>query len=300
MGLKKHFYILGVFLFLQSDLASAAVKCSWLHSRPKEVDLTNQFYWTQPRETSEMTAEQVRRLNEQWVKDLENQIPDINRGPREQRTGTITLKDASAVVNAIRTNPVANPSKTHLYEESGQGIGYCFGRATFAHLLLLRMGVRKDSVKKIWAVGPMKAFGNDWGFHVATVVHTVEKGWVTVDTNSYQVQTVREWVDQYSKFSVDGKLRFYFTPADRFGVYPFKYSREQLGLDRTKEEDFYKNYFVELMDTLRGKTVEDLGLRQLAKEPGVEGAVLVAPIEPVSRWKTLKQIIIDFFKSNDN
>lgn len=294
--MKTNFLFSAVALILVAQTASSAVTCKYVHQKTPFVNYENSFYYTQKIEAEGYTVEQLKAFNERTLRDLENEIPTMNRSPIDQRAGSISVKDASAVVNAIHSNPVANPAKTYLYEKPGQGIGYCFGRASFAHLLLLKMGVRKEAIKKIWVVGPMKAFGNNWGFHVATLAHTKEKGWVAIDSNSGHIQTAAEWMKQYAAFSVDGKVRFYVSEASRFGVFPERYNRDNLGLDMPKEQDFYKNYFVELMQSLKGKTLEDLGLPRIAKEPAVEGAEFAVQVATDPARRTLRQIVRDFFR----
>lgn len=148
------------------------------------------------------------------------------------------------------------------YDHSEVRLGFCFGRATYVHLKLLGLGLQKESIQKIWAVGVMHASENGipvtWDFHVATMAYTLEMGWMVVDTYLGTVVKVAEWMNALQKVNPDGALRFYNTDASKFGLSLGAYSRTQMGLDLPREVDWYKGYFQDMMKALKDETGQDV------------------------------------------
>lgn len=214
------------------------------------------------RQTRNLTPREAKKLND----DFYNKLVDFRPPPSNTRARSITSNIAQSVLNAIIKSPVAG--SIGVYDQPDVSIGYCFGRATFAHLLLLKMGVQKESIFKIWAVGPMKApYQNiDWQFHVATVVFTRDRGWMVIDANAHVPQTVDHWMMKFTNQSTDKKIRFYLSEAHKFGVDLGRYSRPQMGLTLARENDWYRGYFADMMKELRTSTLEMLGVKRVPPE----------------------------------
>ncbi|MES2801791.1 MAG: protein-glutamine glutaminase family protein [Bdellovibrionota bacterium] len=159
------------------------------------------------------------------------------------------------------------------YDPSGD-IGFCFGRATFIHLMLLKMGLQKNSIRKIWAMGSMNTGEMNWRYHVATMAYTKRKGWLVLDTNHGAAVSLQEWVAAYSKMSTDGKLRFYTSDASKFGFKMGKYSRLYLGIDLNQERDYFRGYFKDMMEWVHKRKLSQDGIVSLDKEPTEKNSIL--------------------------
>lgn len=152
----------------------------------------------------------------------------------------ISFEQAQKIINRTNTNKVTG--QNYKYDPKGE-IGFCFGRALYAHLELLRHGVAKDSIKKVFIVGPMRAGGIDWQFHVATLVKANDKsGWYAVDTFIGRPVLLEDWFANFQKFSTDGKLRMYVTKANKIGPNAWEYNIKPGGLF----DGFYNDYFKDM------------------------------------------------------
>jgi hypothetical protein len=228
-------------------------------------------------EVAHLTAEQVQKLNADAIKRVNDFVPPLN----DNRARAITVSDAQKLIMASRNSNVTRFESRDKYKQEQADIGFCFGRATFMHLLLLKMGVQKESILKAWVVGPQQTPGIMWDFHVATLAFVKDKGWMVIDPNLLEPQTLQAWYDRSNAQSTDKKMRIYITEPNKFGVDAGKYTRVQMGLDLNRETDWYKNYFVDMMKSIGQKTPESLGLRHV-------------PPDKASRTNPL-QALRDFF-----
>lgn len=214
-------------------------------------DLTDIRYY----DTRDADIEKVQLQNIQLLEELKNDIPNQTT----DRLQSVSVTEADRIQNSIYNNPVASPDVIDKYERPNTNIGYCFGRATYYHLLLLKLGVSKQSIRKIWAVGPMKTpNGILWSYHVATIVYTKDRGWLVLDPNSSKTESVSQWMEIYSEMSTDSKLKFYVTHPSKFGVDSDKYSRKMLGLDSDVNNDWFSHYFKNLVASLKEQPTERL------------------------------------------
>lgn len=213
-------------------------------------------------ETTGKTRDEIAEMNANTIAGIVNEVPGRHS---EVRATAITEVDAAKLLKLTLDNPVVTPMSSK-YDQPGVSIGYCFGRATFIHLMLLKMGLQKSSIRKIWAVGAMKAGPLTWQFHVATMAYTETLGWVVLDTNLRKPMPVREWIARYASQNEDGRLRIYATDASKFAFQVGKYSRVQMGLDLTKDQDWYRHYFKDMMTWLSRNKLADLGLKSLNKQ----------------------------------
>lgn len=260
--LKEHTMKMQVFIFLvlvTSQAALAQQNCQDVFDLEQtildrkelaEVDLSKLY----DQETAGKTADDVAEMNKEMLESIEGEVP-----VKETSDGMISITETAAarLIQLTLENPVASPGNEK-YSQPDVSIGYCFGRATFVHLMLLKMGVQKNSIRKIWAVGPMKAGGIMWQFHVATAVYTPTKGWLIIDTNHSAPMPVRDWMAYYGKqSSPEGMVRFYATDASKFAFQLGKYSPIQLGLDLSADKDWYRHYFKDMMEWLQTKEVSE-------------------------------------------
>jgi hypothetical protein len=146
--------------------------------------------------------------------------------------------------------------KNHYCYDPQNKVGFCFGRATIAHMEALVRGMDPNSIKKIWIAGDMK----EWGHHVATLIK-IENSWMVVDTNLNKVVSVEEWIKFYKPMKAPKAkdIMVFITRADRFGPYDSSsYSGVNLFNSTTddfkKDADFYRGYFHDYFEDLDKKT----------------------------------------------
>lgn len=192
-------------------------------------------------------------LNEKIIQSLKSYAPDYSEG----RVQGITYEQGQLIINQLLNHPMYI-SEEHDYDTK-RNLGLCFGRALYLHLELLRYGVNKDSIKKIFVVGPMSA-GTDmvWQFHVATLVKDSKTNqWWVLDTNLGKPMLVDDWVYQYKRMATDKtfrifrspivdrtkSLRFYVTEPQKIGPSSWEYNIQLGGLFHEKYNSYFKDMF---------------------------------------------------------
>lgn len=156
---------------------------------------------------------------------------------------------AARLVDSIARHPVVAETETRRFNKHpGVEIGFCFGRATYTHLMLLHLGVLKDSIKKVWAVGNLNSGDLVWQFHVATIVRATTPGrWWVLDSYWNEPLELADWVRQMGALDPGGQMMITISAPEKFSMQLGGYDRVQLGLDATPEQDWYAGYFRELM-----------------------------------------------------
>ena len=115
-----------------------------------------------------------------------------------------------------------------------------------AHLELLNSGVQKDKIRKLWAVGSFQAGGNNWRYHVTTIVKGDDGQWWAIDPIFGTPVSAKEWYRKMKGFDVGGDMILFTSEAKRFGPSsPDQYNRPHLNLDA------YNNYFNDLLKSYR-------------------------------------------------
>lgn len=212
-------------------------------------------------EVRNLVSSEVRKRNAETLRRLDNYVPEYREGLNQ----SVSLQELQDVLPFVRKHEVVGTEARELYARENAEIGYCFGRAAFIHLLMTKMGLQKDSIMKVWAVGEQQSTSGEftWGFHVAPLVFVKGYGWMVLDSSLDRPQHARHWFSHHEDLSTDKKLRFYITGADKFGVNTGRYSRFQMGLDLKQADDWYKHYFVNMMKSIAGKTIEQLGFKKI-------------------------------------
>lgn len=286
---------LSVFLSLTPGAVAEAARCESLiqgaAATPYEPDLPIGLREHRRQEVANLSRGDVQRLNETTLRRLTTYVPPICDG----KARAITFDDGKNIIDLVQRNEVTGYDFRERYQRPGVEIGFCFGRATFVHLALLKMGLYRDSIVKLWAVGTMETPGVTWDFHVATAAYVKDRGWMVLDSNYSEPMTVNAWFNEMREQNerADGKLRLYVSEPNRFGVDTGKYSRVQLGLDLNRETDWYQHYFVDMMETLAGRSPEQLGLRRLPPDEMSPPPVQTQAAEPS---RGIFDIIRDFFR----
>ena len=276
------FFILITFLVPLS--APAQLSCRAVFSTRQaprsQVDpvLPNRLTDYYKHEIEGLSNEEIAERNAKDLSAFQNAVPPLTKN----RAHAISYKALSRVLKILKGEKYfANQAEAN-YEREVCNIGYCFGRASFIHFILLKMGLQKESVRKIWLLGKHQLLGQEfeWDNHVATVVYTKEKGWVVVDSMYEKPQRLQDWAASQLSHSTDERARIYITTADKFSVDLGRYDRVNLGLTLSREEDWYQHYFVDQLKFIRENSLESLGLK---------------PLERSGQSRTLKERIQDFF-----
>ena len=184
----------------------------------------------------------------------------------EKRAPGISYDHALEFMNQLKSEDFFINSKKK-YDPDGN-LGLCFGRAIYLHLLMLKYGVNKDSIKKIFAVGTLESSGSKlpWQFHVATIVKSDKlNSWWVLDTVFGKPMPIEEWVDQIKRLSQDRtfrlfrkalidrtkSLRIYITEAQKIGPNGWEYNVNPGGL----YDPVYNNYFRDMFNSLKRKNI---------------------------------------------
>jgi hypothetical protein len=169
--------------------------------------------------------------------------------PRKGKISALNDSDTMIIYKLMENSEV---NKNHFCYDIKGTIGFCFGRATIAHMEAIVKNINPESVKKIWIAGDMK----QWGHHVATMVNT-EKGWMVLDTNLRRPVTVDFWIDFYQpmKSAKAKEIMVFVTQAGRFGPEDTTaYNAIDLfntnSADFKKAEDFFNGYFHDYFESL--------------------------------------------------
>lgn len=102
-------------------------------------------------------------------------------------------------------HPVAGEQAIHHYSKKNSSVGYCFGRATLAHLELLRRGVDAKYIRKIFIIGELKYNLDIWELHVATIVNKKGGGWWVLDGLFHKTLDLEDWYKEILKIAVSKK-----------------------------------------------------------------------------------------------
>ncbi|MBC7714499.1 MAG: hypothetical protein H7177_14230 [Rhizobacter sp.] len=202
-----------------------------------------------------LSAEEIKKNNENIIK-LANAPFKVRT--KKGKISALNDADTNIIYQAMEGSEV---NKNHWCYDTKGTIGFCFGRATIAHMEAIVRNINPESVKKIWIAGNMK----QWGHHVATMVNT-EKGWMVLDTNIGHPVTVEFWLNYYKPFKAKEakEVMAFVTQAGRFGPYDTRaYNAIDLfnteSADFKKAEDYFNGYFhdyFESLDNIQNKTLK--------------------------------------------
>ncbi len=156
----------------------------------------------------------------------------------------------SKIHQSIYQNSVA--SSDSIYSQPGVSIGYCFGRATYYHVTLLKNKIDKSAIRKAFVVGPMNAFGITWQFHVATIVRGSDMKWYNLDSNYGHPMELSKWAEIHFKMGPQKNVRLYITDPKKFTV-SAQYDRLQMGLSLDRQADWYRGYFTDIMISFKNQ-----------------------------------------------
>lgn len=199
----------------------------------------------------------------------ERMFSALERMPMPQAEGRGRMSSFSQaqieeLYHQASTDPVADYSKVKKYDPTGN-FGFCWGRAMNAHLYALRLGLAKESIRKIWAVGTMKYNRIFWRYHVTTIVRRNDGTWMAIDPEYNKPITIREWYREVKAMDTDDKLQFYTSTARRYGPDSNDtYTNRQLdpGKLDPRASDYYNGYFRDLLAQSREEAREIMEQRR--------------------------------------
>ncbi|MFP5520699.1 MAG: protein-glutamine glutaminase family protein [Bdellovibrionia bacterium] len=252
---------MGVVIIFSSTVAYGNLQCEGLFLEPTHLtDIDIPLLQAAKSHVEPLTMKDVFRENLELIATHSEYIPSSS----SKRAKGIDSAQGQKIIEAVARSPFLGTDPV-LYQRPQTEIGYCFGRATFIHLMLLRLGVQKESIKKIWIVGPMKIPGTNliWDYHVATMVFSEKQGWMVLDSNIGRPVTIDNWFSNYYHMSVDRRAKLFVTDASKFAPDLGKYDRVQLGLNMSREQDWYQHYFKDLMRYVGQKPLSDFGLKSI-------------------------------------
>lgn len=164
---------------------------------------------------------------------------------------TYTKDQANRILGLLQDHPVAGMENLSQYDPKKE-VGFCFGRAAYLHLELLRHGVKPEDTAKIFALGNLKAFGSYWDFHVGVLLRGPKGQWWVIDNLAGEVLSLDQWMMKIKTFARNQKdpdLRFYFTDALKFHPALGAYSEENMKFP------YYNRYFDDLMNWFQNNPI---------------------------------------------
>ena len=126
--------------------------------------------------------------------------------------------------------------------------GFCYARATVAHMLGTMAGVPQENMKKIWIVGDLLGDeGNRWDYHVALAIKT-QNSFMVLDTN-YGLKDISSFYHQF--IESDKKLpMIYISQPTRIAQFATdSYSKKYL-FPAQYDSHFHHGYFESAFDQL--------------------------------------------------
>ena len=167
----------------------------------------------------------IKGWNEIFAKEMEK-TPLVKRLPN--RKATLKQAEVRSLYDKISGHPVVAMCQLQKYDPQNR-MGYCFGRATAAHVEALRTRLQKESIRKVWAVGPMRAGANIWSYHVATFVRNAAGEWQSIDPFIGKPIPLRQWMAKMKTYDADpGGLMFFASEGKRTAPdHPNKYRAKE-------------------------------------------------------------------------
>ncbi len=274
---------------LDKSQAQSSLQCQSLFQSDIFAEKPWDLYGHYQNEIAHQSVEQIHQMNQKVVTDLHAYVP-----PRGARAQSIDWGTLLQMIKITQNHSVVGYKSSSQYSHEGTETGYCFGRAMYLHLLALKLGLQKESIKKIWALGPLTTsqYGLTWGYHVALLVYSKEYGWLTIDPNENKPQSFEAWINTFTQRSVDQRVRFYISDPDKQALYTGKYSRYLMGLNLSLDKDWFKHYFVDMLKAVRIEKIENLGLHELDYEESLvnESQIFKPAKKPSNLLEKLKDL----------
>lgn len=172
---------------------------------------------------------------------IKNKLEFQNLKKRSPSRG-VKIEVAEALLKSIASHPVVSAKALLRYDPTSQ-TGFCFGRAAYVHIELMRAGATLEDVVKIFVMGGLYVDDIGWDYHVATAVRSEQGAWLVIDSLFDKVLTIDDWMYEVAKWDADKvhpKVRFYATNAAKFQPTIGSYESQ------TISSVIYQKYFEDL------------------------------------------------------
>ena len=173
---------------------------------------------------------------DEWVRFLD-ELPL----PKSERVTEAPEMLVRQIFTTVRDHPVSSFEHLAKYDPDGD-MGFCFGRATAAHLTALKLGVDKRQILKVWVKGTLQSEQHHWRYHVATLIRGKENSWKVIDPIFPAPLDFKRWLFEMVKMNPKGDLQTVLTEAKRFAPSTRLAYREQ-----TFKLPAYRHYFEDLL-----------------------------------------------------
>lgn len=230
-------------------LSSIAFSQSFLTPEKWEARL-NLYNLEQTRlQSADFVPQKIHHSNRQVIREIEQ----LEVAQDSNRVTSLSEKELRKFFNYAVHHPVAGIDALKKYDPNGS-IGFCFGRALFIHLELLRRGVAKESIKKVFVVGemlevdPTTAKQTIWQFHVATAVKGADGQWWVIDP-SYGLSELRAWYKFMKTMAINGRISVFNTPLSKIGPSAWEYNIQEGGLFDPSYNNYFKDLFASFKKT---------------------------------------------------
>jgi hypothetical protein len=205
------------------------------------------------------------------------EIPMVVRNPK--RIIGLNDEQLAGLFWRVKNHPLSAPNTTltKKYDRQKRGLGFCFGRAMVAHREALKMGVAKESIRKIWAVGPMKTADGYWQHHVATMVRNLKGEWYVLDPLDRRAMPVADWLESVRHSFPSPNLQLFSTNPARFSP-----EDARSILPGTTKSKYFNGYFQDMLEQSRAEVKAVLDQRR-----GIDSC----PAEKSSLWGCMKETL---------
>ena len=194
---------------------------------------------------SKLSKKQIATMLFQYkVKKNQTVISDFLSS--SEKSNIMSSDKILSVFNKIKNHKVTDTKRNKNYDKYGD-IGFCFGRAFYAHYLLRKMKVPQVSIAKLFIVGRLMYLGQLWNFHMATTVKGADNKWWVLDTLFKKPMELQDWAEKTLNFGIkrsQSQARIYITDPRKFQPAFGAYSKEHFQIPELSK------YFDELLRKL--------------------------------------------------
>ena len=195
---------------------------------------------------SKGTSNLVRERNQNTIKLFKKSIhPDkpylSHLGVNDIPSKELKILGESILLSLLNSS-VVSPNVVQKYDPYGD-VGFCFGRATFVHLELIRRGVNPNRIGKVFLMGNFSHSGHHWDFHVATFVWD-QTSILVIDDTVGRTMSLDDWFQSIEKFDFNPDAptaMLYITDPAKFHPALGPYTEQILKLPQ------YNNYFIDMI-----------------------------------------------------
>lgn len=184
------------------------------------------------------------------LKENRRVLADLQKTPTDQ---VLTPEQASGLRNFLIQHPIAGDAGIKKYSGSNGTLGFCYGRATLAHVELLRRGVEAKNIRKLFILGEMRYQNQIWELHVATLAPKAGGGWWVMDGLFDQQYELKDWYQKILSIAVNEQkpiVRIYSSDPIKFLPISGAYSEK----DMYRPE--YNGFFQDLSSWLNTNPVK--------------------------------------------